>query len=91
MKAGIEFRKLAGKARAKWHSECIPSRPDFSFERAIFIAAFADILALRLRLAYIPLLQGLQQIENRVAIIASIREDPYAPPPTSVFAQLSIR
>lgn len=91
MKAGIEFRKLTNKTRAEWHLECIPSRPDFSFEYAVFIAAFADIIALRLRLAYIPLLQGLQRIEDRANILATIREDPYATPPTSIFAQLSIR
>lgn len=79
--SGSAFRELATEVRTDWHLGCIPSRPDSSFERAIFIAGLAEILRLRLSIAYMPLLQGLQRIEDRVNILTTIREDPYAPPP----------
>lgn len=80
-KSGDTFRAIAAEARADWLLGCVPPRPDSGFERAVFIAGLGEILAMRLRIAYMPLLQGLQRIENRVNILATIREDPYAPPP----------
>lgn len=77
--AGNAFRVLVAEARNTWHSGCIPSRPDSSIERELFRSGIAEILALRLRVAYMPLLQGLQRIEDRVNILATIREDPYVP------------
>ena len=81
MTARDEFRKAVSEALTGWRIGCIPPRPDSSFERAIFIAGLAEILRLRLQIAYTPLLQGLQRIEDRVDILATMREDPYAPPP----------
>lgn len=78
--AKADFLKLAAEARADWHLGCIQSRPDWSIERELFRSGVAEILSLRLRVAYMPLLQGLQRIENRVDILVNIREDPYAPP-----------
>lgn len=78
--SGTAFRKLAEEARADWHLGCIPSRSDWSIERELFRSGIAEILSLRLRVAYMPLLQSLQRIEDRVNILAMIREDPYAPP-----------
>lgn len=80
--SGNEFRKLAAEALQDWRIGCIPSRPDWSVEHELFRSEIAEILSLRLRIAYIPLLQGLQRIENRVNILTTIREDPYAPPLT---------
>lgn len=80
MTARDEFRKAVGDALTDWRFGCIPPRPDSSFERAIFIAGLAEILRLRFQVAYMPLLQGLQRIEDRVNILATMREDPYAPP-----------
>lgn len=79
------FRKDAAESLTDWRLGCIPPRPDSSFERAIFIAGLAEILKLRLQIVYMPLLQGLQRIEDRVAILTAIREDPYAPPPSPKF------
>lgn len=76
-----DFLKLTEEVRTDWLLGCIPPRPDSSFERAVFIAGLGEILSLRLRIAYMPLLQGLQRIENRVDILVTMREDPYAPPP----------
>lgn len=42
-------------------------------------SGISEILSLRLRVAYMPLLQGLQRIENRVNILTEIRAEPYAP------------
>lgn len=79
MTAGSEFRKLAEEARTDWHRGCIPLRPDWSVERELFRSGIAEILSLRLRVAYMPLLQGLQRIENRANILTTIRAEPYAP------------
>lgn len=77
--SGADFRKLAKEVRTDWHLGCIPSRPDWSIERELFRSGIAEILSLRLRVAYMPLLQGLQRLEDRVSILTTIREDPYAP------------
>lgn len=79
MTAGAAFRALANEARTDWHRGCIPSRPDYSIDRELFRSGIAEILSLRLRIAYTPLLQGLQRIEDRVAILTTIRAEPYAP------------
>lgn len=76
-----DFLKLAAEARTDWHIGCIPTRPDWSVEQELFRSGITEILSLRLRIAYMPLLQGLQRIEDRVNILATIREDPYAPAP----------
>lgn len=81
MTAKSDFLKLAAEARTDWHLGCVPPRPDWSVERELFRSGIAEILSLRLRVAYMPLLQSLQRIEDRVNILATIREDPYAPPP----------
>ena len=75
-----EFRKVVAAALTDWRIGCIPSRPDWSIEQELFRSGIAEILSLRLRVAYMPLLQGLQRIENRVDILVNLREDPYAPP-----------
>lgn len=76
-----KFRETAAEALTDWRLGCIPPQPDSSFERAIFIAGLAEILRLRFQIAYLPLLQGLQRIEDRVNILTTIRAEPYAPPP----------
>lgn len=81
MTARDRWRKTVAEALTDWRVGCIPPRPDSSFERAIVIAGIAEILRMRLEIAYTPLLQGMQRIENRVDILANIRENPYAPPP----------
>lgn len=42
--------------------------------------AIREIIRLRLWLAYMPLLEGLERIEKRVGVLADMREDHYAPP-----------
>ncbi len=88
--AKSDFLKLAAEARADWLIGCVPPRPGSGFERAVFIAGLGEILALRLQAAYMPLLQGLQRIEDRVNVLATIREDPYAPPPKKTARETSI-
>lgn len=79
MTARDKWRETVAEVLTDWRIGCIPTRPDSSFERAVFIAGLAEILSLRLRVAYTPLLQGLQRIEDRVNILATIREDQYVP------------
>lgn len=76
--ARAAFRAEVAQALTDWRLGCIPPRPS-GFERAVFIAGLGEIIALRLRVAYTPIFETLQRIEGRVAILAAIREDPYAP------------
>lgn len=80
MRARDAFRLQVAEALTDWRIGCILPR-GFGPERELYRAGLSEIIALRLRIAYVPLFQGLQRIENRVAILAAIREDPYAPPP----------
>jgi hypothetical protein len=73
------FRREVAEALTDWRLGCLPPRPDGA-EREIYRSAIAEILAMRLRIAYMPLLQGLARIEARVAVLADLREDPYTPP-----------
>lgn len=77
---GDKFRSLAVKIRNDWLIGCIPPRANWSVEAELFRSGISEVLSLRLRVAYMPLLQGLQRIEDRVNILTTIREDPYAPP-----------
>lgn len=78
--ARARFQEAVAETLTDWRLGCIPSRQDWSIERELFRSGIAEILSLRLRIAYMPLLQGLQRIENRVDILVNLREDPYAPP-----------
>jgi hypothetical protein len=76
-----KYRDAVGDALTNWRLGCIALRPDRWREQALYRDGLAEIIALRLRIAYTPLLTGLQRIENRVAILADLREDHYAPKP----------
>lgn len=78
-----QFRAQVAQALTDWRLGCIPPRPGLGHERELFRAGLSEILTLRLRIAYMPLLQGLQRIEDRVSILVNLREDPYAPPLSS--------
>jgi len=75
------FRAAATETHATWREGCNGARFDAWRERAVFMEGIKDIAALRLRVAYMPLFQTLQRIENKLAILASVRDDPYAPLP----------
>lgn len=79
MSARDEYRKAVAETLTYWRHGCIPPRAEWSLEE-LFRSAIAEILSLRLRVAYMLLLQGLQRIEDRVNILTTVREDPYAPP-----------
>ena len=74
------FRQHATNALHAYRFDCIPPRPDGA-ALAIFHEGLADLIRLRLRVAYMPLFQGLARIEARVGIMADLREDYYAPRP----------
>lgn len=78
MTARDRFRADVAEALTNWRLGCVPPRPNYS-EREIYRSAIAEILALRLRIAYMPLFTGLDRIKNRVGILADLREDMYVP------------
>lgn len=75
------FRAAAAEAHATWRIGCIPPRWGDSTV-FIFREGIADLARLRLWVAYMPLFQGLERIEKRYAVLASLRDDHYAPLPS---------
>lgn len=80
MTARDKYREHVAAALTDWHMFTIPPRPD-PVHTALMQDAIREIIRLRLWLAYMPLLQGLERIEARVQVLRDIREDHYAPPP----------
>lgn len=73
-----KFRFEVAEALTDWRLGCIPVRPNAA-AAMIFREAMADIIGLRLRLAYTPLFQTLARIEGQCAALASLRAEPWAP------------
>jgi hypothetical protein len=76
MTARERFRADTAQALHDWHMFVIPPRPN----PHVVQDAIREIIRLRMWIAYMPLLQGLERIEKRVQVLCDIREDPYAPP-----------
>ena len=76
-----KYREAVGDALTNWRLGCVAQRPDRWREQALYRDGVAEIIALRLRIAYTPIFTALKRIENRVAILAELREDHYAPKP----------
>lgn len=74
------FRAAAAETHATWRLACVGLRRSNYPEQEIFRAGVAEILTLRLIAAHNPIFKTLQRIENQLAILAAVREDPYAPP-----------
>lgn len=91
MSARDQFRADIAEALTDWRLGCIPPRADWSAEQELFRAGVSEILGLRLRIAYTPIFKTLQRIENQLALLAAMREDPYAPPPRVEYHGLSAR
>lgn len=77
------FRAEATEAFAQWRLGVLPPRYAPRRELELFRSGIAEIASLRLRIAYMPLFQGLERIQARIKILETVysREDPYAPPP----------
>ncbi len=73
------FRAAAAETHADWRLNCMPPRWTDSAVM-IFREGIADIIKLRLRIAYMPLFQGLERIERRCGILADLRREPWASP-----------
>ena len=73
------YREAVTETLTGWRLGCIPLRPDWGREQEIIRAGVAEILQLRLQIAYTPIFETLQRIENQLAIVAAMREDVYAP------------
>ncbi len=81
MTARDKFRIAVAETLTDWRLGCIPPRFGSGQEAELFRGAIAEIAALRLRIAYMPLFQGIERIAARVGILADLREDHYAPKP----------
>lgn len=77
--ASDSYREAVGDAITNWRLGCVGLRVDRWREQALYRDGLAEIISLRLRIAYMPLFQGLERIRARVSILADLREDPYAP------------
>jgi len=73
-----KFRLDVARTLADWRLGTIPPRDDGAVG-AIFREGIADIIRLRLRIAYMPLFQGLERIQRRVGILADSKREPWAP------------
>lgn len=73
------FRAAAVEAHADWRLHCIPLRWNGAAVM-IFREGVADIIRLRLRIAYMPLFEGLERIEKRAGVLADLRREPWASP-----------
>lgn len=71
------FRAAAVEAHADWRLHCLPLRWNDAAVM-IFREGMADLIRLRLWIAYMPLLQGLERIEKRCGILADLRREPWA-------------
>lgn len=76
-KAREAWQKIAAEAHTDWRLFCLPSRRSDAAV-AIFREGMADIIRLRLRIAYMPLFQGLERIEKRCGILADLQREPWA-------------
>jgi hypothetical protein len=74
------WRQHVADALIDWHMFAIPPRSS-GIELALTRDALKEIIRLRLWIAYMPLLQGLERIEKRVGVLCELRADHYAPPP----------
>ncbi len=74
-----QFRADVAECLTDWRLGVIPPRSS-GVELALTRDAIREVIRLRLWIAYMPLLQGLARIENRVGILCDLRADPYAPP-----------
>lgn len=75
-----KFRLEVAEALTNWRLGCVPPRYAPKRELEIFKSGIAEIAGLRLRIAYMPLFQGIERIAARFGVIADLRADPYAPP-----------
>lgn len=75
-----QFRALVAETLTDWRLGRASRPVDFSGADEAVRAGIAEVLTLRLVAAYNPIFRTLQRIENQLAILASAREDAYAPP-----------
>lgn len=77
----VVFRAAVAETLTDWRLGRANQPVDFSGAEEIFRAGVAELLEIRLRLACLPLFNGLRRLERRFAVLADLRDDPYAPDP----------
>lgn len=73
------WRPFVGEACTDLRLCCIIPRPRIEYGEALVRATIAEVLSMRLRIAYTPLLAGLATIERKVGVLADLRAEPWAP------------
>lgn len=79
MTARDKFRAEVTEALTSWRLGCIPPRPS-NVEAVLFQAAISEILALRLRIAYIPIFETLERMQKQLDVAFQERPARWAAP-----------
>lgn len=87
----IRFRMALAETLTDWRLGQASRPVDFFGADEVVRSGIAEVLAVRLTAAYNPIFKTLQRIENQLAILTSVRDDPYAPPPKRQGALPQIR
>lgn len=71
------FRQNVADTLRDWRLGCIAPRSNNAIV-FIFREAVADIIRFRLTIAYMPLMQTLERIQKRCAVLESLKRDPWS-------------
>ncbi len=74
------FRAAVAETLTDWRLGRASQPANFFGAQEVVRSGIAELLTLRLQAAYTPIFKTLQRIENQLAILASVRDDPYGPP-----------
>lgn len=79
MTARDQWRQHVAQALTDWRLFAIGPRPNINYEQEMIRSAIAEILSLRLQVAYAPIFGTLQKIEGKIGVLADLRAEPWAP------------
>jgi hypothetical protein len=79
IRASDKYRGHVAAALTDWRLFSVPSRPT-GVEAELFRAGIAEILGLRLRIAYMPIFATLERMQKQLDLAFDPRRDPYGPP-----------
>lgn len=84
MRSRDKFRAEVTEALTSWRLGCIPPRRTH-VETALVQAAISEILALRLRVAYIPVFETLERMQRQLDVAFEDRPARWAAPRRAPF------
>lgn len=79
LRASDKYRGHVAEALTDWRLFSVPSRPT-GVEAELCRAGVAEIISLRLRIAYMPIFATLERMQKQLALAFDPRVDPYGPP-----------